>query len=63
MAKIQSIGGGTVKVEDDCRLTVGGLTVTLRPSAALRLSEAMIRAAVITATKEAALSVENFHAR
>jgi hypothetical protein len=54
----QHLGGGTITVEDDCRLSLGGMAATLRPAAAMRLAEAMLRAAVKTATREAALSVE-----
>jgi hypothetical protein len=57
MAKVKSLGGGNVSVSDDCRIAIGGREVTLRPHAALRLAEALIRAGVKCATKEAALSV------
>jgi hypothetical protein len=57
MLNVSTLGGAKVHVTDDCRLEVGGVSVTLRPNAALRLSENLIRAAVRTATREAALSV------
>ena len=58
MSKVSSLGGAKVQVSEDCRLEVGGVSVTLRPNAALRLSENLIRAAVKTATREAALAAD-----
>jgi hypothetical protein len=58
MTKVSGLGGENVAISDDCRLSFAGTQVTLRPAAALRFAEALIRSAVRTATREAALSVE-----
>jgi hypothetical protein len=55
---ITALGGAKIRVRSDCRLSIAGVEVTLRPRDALLLSEALVRSATLTAVRESALSVE-----